>query len=89
MRFSEYLVEGMSTFLDDNPEALAAYTAYHRLSADPILWRKIKARERFLTNQWLDLAYARKEWRKEDEVRKVCETALNMDTAGALLLDMD
>jgi hypothetical protein len=37
MRYSDFLIEEMSEALVDNPEALAAYVAYHRLSADPVL----------------------------------------------------
>ena len=61
MEFTEYLIAGMSTFLDDNPEALAAYVAYQRLLDDPVLWEKIEAREQFLTDQWLIIGDASEE----------------------------
>jgi len=61
MKFGEYLIAGMSTFLDDNPEALAVYAAYQRLMTDTVLWAKIQARERFLTDQWLIIGQASEE----------------------------
>ena len=58
-KYREYLIDEMSTVLCDNPEALAVYTAYHRLSDDTALWRKITEAERFLSRQWLMYAHAR------------------------------
>jgi predicted transposase/invertase (TIGR01784 family) len=78
MNYNEFLVEGMTTFLDDQPEVLAAYTAYKRLSADSVLWEKIRARERFLTDQYLDRANAYHKGQKETSI----EVAQNMKSKG-------
>jgi DNA mismatch repair protein MutH len=74
MKFTEYLVEVMRTFLDDQPEMLAAYIACQRLSDDPVMWEKIQARERLLTDIWLNYADAY----AEGQAESVRETASNM-----------
>jgi hypothetical protein len=55
----------MSTMLQDVPEVQAAYEAYQRFSADPIMREKIRAREQFEIDRRLDRAYAVAEGREE------------------------
>ena len=82
MNLSEFLVAGMSTFLDEQPEALAAYTAYRKLSDDRVLWERIKARERFLKDQWLDHAEAYTEAYDTGRTEVKIETARNLKRLG-------
>jgi predicted transposase/invertase (TIGR01784 family) len=55
----------MSTILQDTPPVLAAYEEFKRFSADPVMREMVRERERFLTDQRLDRASARKEGREE------------------------
>ena len=89
MKFNEFLVAGMSTFLDDQPEALAAYTAYWQLAADPVLWEKIKARERFLKDRWLDRAEAYAEGRAEGLKQAGVDPVRIAEITGLSLLDIE
>ena len=43
--------EEMSTMLHDSPDVLQAYEEYKRFTADPVVWDKIRARERFEIDQ--------------------------------------
>jgi hypothetical protein len=92
MTLNEILLADMQTFLDDQPEAFAAYRAYHQLAADPVLWNKIKARERFIIDQQLDLTDAWEEGLAEGEARaeakKARETARMMKGKGYSLTEI-
>jgi predicted transposase/invertase (TIGR01784 family) len=57
--------EKMSTILQDVPEVQAAYEEYKRFSADPVMREKVQERERFLIDQRLDRASAKKEGKIE------------------------
>ena len=68
----------MSTMLQDVPEVQAAYEAYKRFTADPVMREKIKAQERFEIDKRLDRGEARKEGREERNI----EVAQNMKCEG-------
>ena len=55
----------MSTMLQDSPPVLAAYEEFKRFSSDPEMREKVRARERFLNDQRLKVAGARREGRAE------------------------
>ncbi|MCL2006441.1 MAG: Rpn family recombination-promoting nuclease/putative transposase [Planctomycetaceae bacterium] len=55
----------MSTMLHDTPEVLQAYEEYKRFTADPVMWEKIRARERFEIDQQLRIGEAKREGREE------------------------
>ena len=67
----------MSTMLQDVPEVQAAYEAYQRFTADPVMREKIKERERFEIDRRLDRAYGRAE--------EKIENARNFKRLGASL----
>jgi predicted transposase/invertase (TIGR01784 family) len=58
---SEWEENKMSMTLQDSPCVLQAYEEYKRFTADPAMREKAKTRERFLIDQRLDRASARKE----------------------------
>ena len=64
----------MSVMLQDAPEVQAAYEAYKRFSADPIMREQIRARERFEIDRRLDRAGAKAE--------KAVEVAQNLKRLG-------
>ena len=68
----------MSTMLQDVPEVQAAYEAYQRFSADPVMREKIKAREEFEIEQRLNRAYAEEAGRGKEKI----EVARNMKMKG-------
>ena len=80
----------MSTMLQDSPPVLAAYEEFKRFSSDPEMREKVRARERFLNDQRLKVAGARREGRVEGraeglvegEAKKARETAQNMKQEG-------
>jgi predicted transposase/invertase (TIGR01784 family) len=53
----------MSTMLQDSPPVLAAYEEFKRFSSDPEMRERVRARERFLIDQRLDIAGAKREER--------------------------
>jgi predicted transposase/invertase (TIGR01784 family) len=55
----------MSTMLQDSPPVLAAYEEFQRFSSDPEMRERVRARERFLNDQRLKVAGARREERIE------------------------
>jgi predicted transposase/invertase (TIGR01784 family) len=59
----------MSTMLQDVPEVQAAYDEYKRFTSDPVMQEKVRARERFLTDPYLNRADALAEERAEGEAR--------------------
>jgi len=68
----------MSTMLQDCPPVLEAYEEFKQFSADPVMREKMRARERFLTDQYLDRANAFAKGRKERNL----EVAQNMKRKG-------
>jgi predicted transposase/invertase (TIGR01784 family) len=86
----------MTAILQDMPEVKAAYDEYKRFTSDPVLRQKAMARERYLTDQYLDradaLAEGRAEGRAEGEavgvVRGKIETARNMKRKGYAVADI-
>jgi predicted transposase/invertase (TIGR01784 family) len=80
----------MSTMLQDVPEVQAAYEAYKRFTADPVMWEKIKAQERFEIDKRLDRAFERKagrtegrtEGREEGRTEEKIENARNFKRLG-------
>ena len=68
----------MSTMLQDSPAVLQAYEEFKQFSADPDMREKVKAREQFLNDQYLDRAYAHAKGREE----KARETAQNLKRLG-------
>ena len=75
---SEWEEKKMSAVLQDVPEVQAAYGEYKRLTADPVMREKAKARERYWTDKRLDRAEAREEGREE----KGLEVARNLKRLG-------
>lgn len=75
---SELEEDKMSTMLEDSPAVLQAYEEFKRFSADPAMREKVRARERFLIDQRLQIAGARREGRSE----KARETAQLMKNEG-------
>ena len=53
----------MSTMLQDCPPVLSAYEEFQRFSSDPEMRERVRARERFLNDQRLKVAGARREER--------------------------
>ena len=72
----------MSTMLHDSPDVLQAYEEYKRFTADPVIWEKIRARERFLVDQQLNITEARDEGRKKGRKEGRMETARNLKHLG-------
>ena len=68
----------MSTMLQDCPPVQMAYEEFNRFRTDPEIREIVRARERFLTDQRLKLAGAKREGRDE----KARETALNLLRLG-------
>jgi len=68
----------MRTMLHDTPEVLQAYEEYKRFTANPVMWEKIRAQERFEIDQHLLQNAAR----EEGELRKARETARNLKRLG-------
>jgi len=71
----------MSVILQDAPEVLQADAEYRRFCADPVMRERVRARERFLNDERLKLAGAKREGRAE----KARETAQNLKRLGAPL----
>jgi predicted transposase/invertase (TIGR01784 family) len=59
----------MSTLLQDTPTVLGAYEEFKRFAVDPEMREKVRARERFLIDQRLKLAGARREGEAIGEAR--------------------
>jgi len=78
----------MSTMLQDVPEVQAAYEAYQRFSADPILREKIRAREQFDIEQRLNRAYAEAEGEAKGETKNAIKVAQNMKKKGYPIADI-
>jgi predicted transposase/invertase (TIGR01784 family) len=80
----------MSAMLQDSPPVMAAYEEFKQFSADEEMREKVRARERFLNDQYLDRANAyhkgqkegREEGLVEGEAKKARETAQNMKREG-------
>jgi len=68
----------MSTMLEDCPPVLAAYEEFKKFSSDPVMREKVRARERYLNDERLKLAGAKKEGRAEEKIA----TAQNMKREG-------
>jgi predicted transposase/invertase (TIGR01784 family) len=68
----------MSTMLEDCPPVLAAYEEFKKFSSDPVMREKVRARERFLNDERLKIAGAKREGRKERDI----EVAQNMKNDG-------
>jgi predicted transposase/invertase (TIGR01784 family) len=68
----------MSTMLQDVPEVQAAYEAYQRFSADPIMREKIRAREQFEIDQRLNRAYAEAEGEAKGRAEEKIEARREM-----------
>ena len=62
---SKWEEKKMSTMLQDVPEVQAAYEAYKRFSADPVMREKIRAAERYEIDRRLDRASGRAEGLEE------------------------
>ena len=83
----------MSTMLQDSPPVLAAYEEFQRFSSDPEMRERVRARERFLNDQRLKVAGARREGHAEGrvegeaigEIKKARETASNLMRLGISL----
>jgi len=74
--------------LQDVPEVQAAYEAYQRFSADPILREKIRAREQFDIEQRLNRAYAEAEGEAKGETKNAIKVAQNMKKKGYPIADI-
>jgi len=76
----------MSTMLQDCPPVLAAYEEFQRFSSDPEMRERVRARERYETDQRLKLGGARREGEAigvvKGEERKARETAQNLKREG-------
>jgi predicted transposase/invertase (TIGR01784 family) len=84
----------MSTMLQDSPPVMAAYEEFKKFSADPVMRDRVRERERFLNDERLKLAGAKREGRKEGlvegraeglvegETKKARETAIAMKREG-------
>jgi len=76
----------MRAMLQDVPEVLVAYEEFKRFSSDPEMQEKVRARERFLTDQYLDRANAHAKGRDaglvEGEMKKAREIAQNLKRLG-------
>jgi hypothetical protein len=64
--------------LEDCPPVLAAYEEFKRFSSDPVMREKVRARERFLNDERLKLAGAKREGRTEEKI----ENARNLKRLG-------
>jgi predicted transposase/invertase (TIGR01784 family) len=86
----------MSAILQDVPEVQAAYNEYKQFTSDPVMQEKVRSRERFLTDQYLNRADAlaegraegRVEGRVEGEKRRSMEVARNMKVKGYPVADI-
>ena len=72
----------MSAMLQDCPPVQSAYEEFRRFSAAPEMREKVRARERFLIDQRLRLATAKREGREEGREEEKRETAQNMKARG-------
>jgi predicted transposase/invertase (TIGR01784 family) len=76
----------MSAMLQDSPPVMAAYEEFKKFSADPEMREKVRARERFLNDERLKLAGAKREGEAigmaKGEEKKARETAYNMKKKG-------
>jgi predicted transposase/invertase (TIGR01784 family) len=76
----------MSAMLQDSPAVLQAYEEFKQFSADPEMREKVRTREQFLTDLYLDRACAyhkgQKEGVVEGEAKKARETAVAMKMKG-------
>jgi predicted transposase/invertase (TIGR01784 family) len=64
--------------LQDSPPVLAAYEEFKQFSADPDMRERVRAREQFLNDQYLDRANAYHKGQKENSI----EVARNMKQEG-------
>jgi hypothetical protein len=72
----------MSAMLQDCPPVHSAYEEFVRFSSDPVMREKVRARERFLNEQKLNLAGARKEGEKKAKIESAgIMRAKGMDNA--------
>jgi predicted transposase/invertase (TIGR01784 family) len=78
--------EKMSAILQDCPPVQSAYEEFTRFRSNPEMREKVRARERFLNDQRLKIAGAKREGRAEGEAvgeaKKVRETAVAMKQEG-------
>ena len=76
----------MSTMLQDCPSVLEAYEEFKKFSSDEEMRERVRARERFLNDQRLKVAGARREGEAvgivKGEAKKAHETAQNMKREG-------
>jgi hypothetical protein len=76
----------MSAMLQDSPAVLQAYEEFQQFKSNPEMREKVRARERFLNDQRLKIAGARREGLAEGEMkgeaRKARETATMMKRKG-------
>ena len=83
---SELEEDKMSAILQDSPAVLQAYEEFKEFKSNPEMREKVRARERFLNDQRLKLAGARREGLAEGEAkgeaRKARETAQNLKRLG-------
>ena len=87
----------MSAMLQNCPPVQSAYEEYLRFAADPVMREKVRARERFLNDERLKLAGARREGHAEGKAEGKAETAINLiamdllpsDIARAIGLSLD
>ena len=75
----------MSTMLQDCPPVLAAYEEFKRFSSDPAMREQVRARERFLNDQRLKVAGAKREGHAEGRAEEKIETAQNFKRLGVAL----
>jgi len=78
----------MSVILQDAPEVLQADAEYRRFCADPVMRERVRARERFLNDERLKLAGAKREGRAEGKAEKARETAVAMKRKGYPVADI-
>jgi predicted transposase/invertase (TIGR01784 family) len=67
--------------LQDSPSVLAAYEEFKQFSASEEMREKVRARERFLNDQYLDRACAYHKGQREKNI----ETATNLKRLGVPL----
>jgi predicted transposase/invertase (TIGR01784 family) len=79
---SELEEDEMSTMLKDCPPVQATYEDFKRFTADPVMREKVKARERFLTEQQLMMNHSREEGREEGEA--IGEKKAKIETANLM-----
>jgi predicted transposase/invertase (TIGR01784 family) len=78
----------MSTMLEDCPPVLAAYEEFKRFSSDPEMRERVRARERFLNDQRLKVAGAKREGKAEGRAEEKIDVARNMKVKGYAVADI-